>query len=249
MIGPVQRTSLADAVFQQILDRIVAGRFTSGEGLPSERALSEQLGVSRTAVREALVRLQQAGLVVTRHGGESRILDYRRSAGLDLLPQLVVDGGGRFHPEAARAGVEMRAAVGPDIARLCARRAPEGLLADLAATRADMERAEDDLETLQTLSMRFWDLLAEGSQNVAYQLSLNSLWQVFSRLKEPVARAMAPELRDRAGYRAIEEAVRRRAENEAEKEARAHIQLGLDPLLALIDETEPREDTPQGGAR
>jgi DNA-binding GntR family transcriptional regulator len=60
--GPIARTSLADAVYQQILEAILTGALRSGTEL-SEVALAAELGVSRTPVHEALRRLAADGLV------------------------------------------------------------------------------------------------------------------------------------------------------------------------------------------
>ena len=61
-IKPIQQTTLADAVCEQIRRAIVMGTLEPGQRL-SEPALSAQLAVSRSPVREALQRLQLEGLV------------------------------------------------------------------------------------------------------------------------------------------------------------------------------------------
>jgi GntR family transcriptional repressor for pyruvate dehydrogenase complex len=60
--------SLAARVTQELLDSIVEGRLRSGQRLPSERELSEQFGVSRTVIREAVRGLQAKGVVEVRSG-------------------------------------------------------------------------------------------------------------------------------------------------------------------------------------
>ena len=61
-IKPIQQVTLADAVCEQIRRAIVTGVLAPGQRL-SETALSLQLKVSRSPVREALQRLQLEGLV------------------------------------------------------------------------------------------------------------------------------------------------------------------------------------------
>lgn len=63
----VDRTLLRDDVFGRLRDAICDGTFAPGEQL-RDGELAEWLGVSRTPVREALLRLSQAGLVVARPG-------------------------------------------------------------------------------------------------------------------------------------------------------------------------------------
>jgi len=60
--------SLAYELVDAMGDRIRDGRLAPGEKLPPESAIMAQFGVSRTVVREAISRLQAAGLVNTRHG-------------------------------------------------------------------------------------------------------------------------------------------------------------------------------------
>jgi GntR family transcriptional regulator, transcriptional repressor for pyruvate dehydrogenase complex len=92
-LQPVSRRSVPDDVFEQVLGEVVSGALGPGEALPSERRLAEVLGVSRPAVREALQRMTQTRLVEVRHGGATTVRDFRRYAGLDLLPSLLVRGG------------------------------------------------------------------------------------------------------------------------------------------------------------
>lgn len=56
------------AVVRQLQEAIEAGVYPVGGRLPSERELSEELGVSRPVVREAVIVLESKGLVQTRHG-------------------------------------------------------------------------------------------------------------------------------------------------------------------------------------
>ncbi|MBL8306786.1 MAG: FadR family transcriptional regulator [Rubrivivax sp.] len=60
--------SLAQGLVEALGDRIRDGRLAQGAKLPTEAAIMEEFGVSRTVVREAISRLQAAGAVATRHG-------------------------------------------------------------------------------------------------------------------------------------------------------------------------------------
>lgn len=65
MIG---QTKLASRVREEVRDRIRDGRLSDGVQLPPEVELATSLGVSRTTVREALLQLEQEGLLIRRHG-------------------------------------------------------------------------------------------------------------------------------------------------------------------------------------
>jgi GntR family transcriptional regulator len=56
------------AIYSRVADGIRAGVFVPGSALPNEIEMGEFLGVSRTVVREALMLLEEDGLIVTRRG-------------------------------------------------------------------------------------------------------------------------------------------------------------------------------------
>jgi DNA-binding FadR family transcriptional regulator len=68
-IAPRKRgRTLAQGIVDDLTAKINAGICSPGEKLPTEPELMATHGVSRTVVREAMSRLQAAGLVETRHG-------------------------------------------------------------------------------------------------------------------------------------------------------------------------------------
>ena len=75
-VRPMERRRLPDDVAAQLLD-LVAASSGSEVALPAERALCEQLGVSRNVLREALAALSQAGVIETR--GKARIAHVGRA--------------------------------------------------------------------------------------------------------------------------------------------------------------------------
>ncbi|HEV2982145.1 MAG TPA: GntR family transcriptional regulator, partial [Solirubrobacteraceae bacterium] len=77
--------SVPDHVFAHLSEAILGGRYRPGERLPPQRALAAELEVNMASVREALKRLEQLRLVDVRHGDATRVLDWRRSGGLEAL--------------------------------------------------------------------------------------------------------------------------------------------------------------------
>lgn len=63
-----KRERLADQLYGQLLEKIVAGELNEGDKLPSENEISRAFAVSRPVIREALLRLQADGLVYSRQG-------------------------------------------------------------------------------------------------------------------------------------------------------------------------------------
>lgn len=238
----IARRTLSDEVFDQLTEEIVRGRVAPGANLPPERSLVEMLGVNRGAVREALKRLAQAGLVSIQQGGGTTVLDFRRTGGLDLLTNLLFHGDGTVDFKVARGLMEMRQALAPDIARLCARRAKPEIVAQLQGIVAAMREADGDLERLQTLSLEFWDELVRGCDNIAYELAFNTLRETYDRIRGALVHVMADEVKDLESYRSIAHAVERGDDVSAKHVAAALVEHGTHRVFELIAALEGAED-------
>lgn len=245
-ITPVRRRSLPDAVFEQLVADIVSGELEPGEPLPSERALADALQVSRPAVREALTRLAQAELVDIRQGGATTVRDYQRTAGLDLLPRLLLDDAGEVQLPVARAVIEVRVAIGPEVARLAARRAGPAVADELDRLVAQLAADLDDVAALQRHAHAFWDVLVDASDNVVYRLMFNALARAYEPVMDALAVLMRAEVSDVAGFRAVVAAVRAGDGDAAATATRRLLQHSTDAALETIaslldaDEEDPR---------
>jgi DNA-binding FadR family transcriptional regulator len=170
-LSVIDRQSLPDRVFEQLTAEVVSGGYPVGSAIPSERELSELLGVNRHVVREAVKRLEQVGLVRGMQGGRTTVLDYRLTAGLDVLA-LLAEHARELEPllPLLVAALEMRAGIGADLARLCAERAAPELRAELPAM-AEHIRVTGSGEELLALDEAFWRVILDGAGNLAYQLA------------------------------------------------------------------------------
>lgn len=86
------RVSLATQAQQYLLGLVEDGAYQPGEQLPSEAALAAQLGISRATLREALLNLEQDGIVVRRHGVGTFVapgFEQRLEGGLERLESIL----------------------------------------------------------------------------------------------------------------------------------------------------------------
>jgi len=171
----------SDPVHERLRGDILAGRLGPGDAIPSERVLAEEFGVGRHAVREAVKRLEQLGLVRISHGGATRVLDWRDSAGLDVLLDLFATG--HTPPDLLQAALEMRATIGTDAARLCAIRGD----AEQRAEVARLATPPVDADAYGAL----WRAIVTGAGNLAYRLAFNSLVEALAERPE-LAAALVP---------------------------------------------------------
>lgn len=72
---PVEQEKLSTGVIRQIEELILRGILRPNERLPSERELSERMGVSRPSLREALSELQDRGLLIAKAGSGVFVAD------------------------------------------------------------------------------------------------------------------------------------------------------------------------------
>jgi GntR family transcriptional regulator, transcriptional repressor for pyruvate dehydrogenase complex len=237
MFQAVRKQSLSESVYRQLEDKIVRQELKAGSELPAERELSERLGVNRGAVREAIKRLQQAGLVAVRHGGNHVVLNYLDEGGLELLPTLLVNKQGRLNGAVVRSIMAMRSALAPDIAAAAARK-PNAPLADeldglLERMRADSANAK----ALQQHALTFWQRLVEHGGNIAFRLAFNSMTKTYRQAWDVLTPVLAKEFRDLDNLTAIAQAVRAGRPEAARVAGRAHVELGREAVERAVNAT------------
>lgn len=243
----VARRLVPDDVFDQLLDEVVEGELTAGDCLPSERRLAEMLGVSRPAVREALQRMSQTRLVEVRHGGATTVREFRRYAGLDLLPRLLVRNG-EIDPAVGRGVLEARLAIGPTVAAMAAgrRRTPD--LAALATAVSDLEAATDPLAR-QHAALAFWDVVTDAADSVVFRLMFNSLRLAYEPAIPALAPLMEAEVGNLAGYRALSEAITSGDEDAARAAADDLLRPATTAILAVLAALDDPDDPGEGETR
>jgi DNA-binding FadR family transcriptional regulator len=181
--APIARSSVPDQVFARLREAILSGAYRPGERLPPQRALAADLGVNMASVREALGRLEQLRLVEVRHGDGTRVLDWRRSGGLEAL----VLGGGAADPALVRDLFEARRLLLVEAARLAAERRTPEQAATLIELAGALATAADE-GTALLADWAFMAALVEAAGNLIFQLILNSVRELYL----PHAEAFAP---------------------------------------------------------
>lgn len=175
MVEPIVRDSVVDEVVAHILADVLDGTYPPGAYLPAERELANGYHVTRTSLKHALVRLAQVGMVETRHGVGTRVRDYERLGGPELLPLLVQSGGATGWIAEI---FEARREIGSLVAgRAAANSTPEqrkrlrGLHEDICTA--------DGADAAQLAESEVHRLLAEASGNRAYVLLVNALLNAY----------------------------------------------------------------------
>ncbi len=234
-IEPVSRTSLSDSVFRELRARILGGQLAPDVALPGERELCAAFGVNRNALREALKRLEQLGLVQIKQGGATRVVDFRAEGGLELLPAMLVGPDAALRRRAVRGLFELRSAVGPDVARhAAARRSEEDAeaIGELVCRMA--QPCERTPPQLQRLSMTLWERLALASDNIAYRCTYNSMRKAWGPVQDSLAVALMDEIGDLVRYQKLAKAVREQQPERAAKVARELLEAGFQGVVRFV---------------
>jgi len=207
---------VATAIEQKILKRALR----PGDALPTETELARQFAVNRSTVREALRRLESAGLVgresnskrlrVTRPGRAETASRVSRALALDEVTFIEL--------------WEAMLAVAPRTAALAAAHATPDAVAALEASTRTVESARSS-DAAVTGVVEFFGTLAEASGNRVLMLAM----QPVTRLLSPSLRRMidrVPQGRSRilVAQRCIVEAVRKEDAEEAESWMTRHVQ-------------------------
>ncbi len=133
---PGRGYALADQVYERILSRIVDGTHPVNARLPSEAAQADGLGVSRPVLRQALKRLRDDGVIVSRQGSGSYVIERPDRAMLTFAPVGSIAD--------IRRTFEFRAVIEGEAAALAAERRSEP---DLTAIAGAMTALEDAIRT------------------------------------------------------------------------------------------------------
>ncbi len=189
----------------------MSGRIRPGEGLPNTQDLSAELGVSRSALREAIKVLGAKGMLEVRPRTGTRVLP--RSSWNLMDPELLGWCGPTLDADLVRSLLECRQLIEPGAAALAAQRATNPQLAAIEAALERMaqapsldERVEADLDfhvavlrASGNLFLAQWGLTVSSVLLVAFRLSTgasDSYDVAFSAHRDVVE---AIRLRDAAG--------------------------------------------------
>ena len=198
-----------------IISAILDGSYAPGTNLPAERELSVQLGVTRPTLRETLQRLERDGWLTIQQGKPTRVNDFWRHGGLNVLSALV-------HNEQALPAdfipnlLDVRLAMAPAYARLAVANNPAAVLEHLAEAGSlpDLPAAYANYD------WRLHHALTVASNNPIFTLILNG----FAGFYEQIAAHYFAEAHTRRAsqtfYTALQSAARQGSPADAEQVTR-----------------------------
>jgi GntR family transcriptional regulator, rspAB operon transcriptional repressor len=213
--------SLTQLVYQALRDAIISKRLPPGERV-SEASLARQLRVSKTPVREALLRLQAIGLIEADGARGGRIV--RPSA------------------ELIRNIYEVRGSLESLAARLAAARASpaqRSQLRQLAAASFTSAR-EQDIDGFRHHDEAFHDVLADASANPYLARLIDNAYTLTAAARQRDVPSAGDSADCAAGHLRVAEAIAHSDSAAAAAEAAAHVEMvGQLVLQAFLEASEP----------
>ncbi|MEP9317726.1 FadR/GntR family transcriptional regulator [Pseudomonas sp. LABIM340] len=154
----VKLRSLAQQLMTALSERIRTGELSRGDKLPTESQLMAEHGVSRTVVREAISRLQAAGLVETRHGIGTFVLS-------PLTDVFLIDVAAMNTVREVLDVLELRVALEVESAGLAAQRRSDAQLADMRGALDELNDKSTHAIGAVLADFRFHLCIAQASGN------------------------------------------------------------------------------------
>ncbi len=213
--------TLTDTVAKRLLAEIDAGRVLPGEKLPTETAMAEQFGVSRTVIREAVSRLRQDGVVEARQGSGVYVTGHTGNRALRI------DAADLSSLQAVLHIVDLRRALETEIAAQAAARRKKQDMADIDAALAALSQAVDNGGDGVQEDVAFHRSIARATGNPYFLTTLafvSQFLEAATRVTRGNEARHANLMRDvMQEHAAIVEAIRRKDEDGARDAARIHM--------------------------
>lgn len=228
------KRSLAEQVVERISQRIFDGTLHPGDKLPAEVDLADQMGVSRTALREGMRVLEAQGLLETRPGIGTLVQSVGKDQLVGPLALYVQASAGaisfdEFHT--------VRAMLEVEIAGIAASHRTEEEFERLTAAMKNMEASVTDVDEFAASDASFHQEVAAMTGNPLLGLLLGALRDLLEQHIRHVVVHIDPAIDVLPYHAAILKAIEEQDVDQARTAMRAHLdQVKANYLVATADE-------------
>ncbi len=176
---------LADRVASQLLEMIVSQQFRPGDRLPPEREIGQELGVSRTVVREAIRVLSGKGVLGVKSGSGVVVTQIGQENVAETMRLFIQTRGGHDvdGPFSYEKVHEVREMLEVRVAGVAAERATPEDLASLRKAFQELADAVDSVEQSSVKDVEFHRTIAKITHNDMYLIMLDSIRHVLLEIR------------------------------------------------------------------
>lgn len=167
----IRQPNLQNRVYELLLNMIIDGKYRDNEMLPSERILCEELGVSRTVIREAVKSLEARGVLAVIHGKGIRVVP---AASTDISTAFMLYLRRQRREVPMEHLMDVRLSLETHIAECAAKRATEPETRELKEILDRMQESTNSTELILR-DLEFHLKLAQLTHNMLFVTILESL--------------------------------------------------------------------------
>lgn len=179
-----KRINLSVQIQNILHDRILNTMYKKGEYLPSEIALCEEFGVSRTTVRDAVSGLCEKGVVRREQGKGVRVIDNTDTVVTKSLQNMMLLGN-----YTVSEFFETREMIERQMAYFAAKRATPGQIKGLEESILFMKANADDVKKYVEYDLEFHKRIAMASQNKLLITVYDAMLPMLKQLVQSVVEA------------------------------------------------------------
>lgn len=229
-------SSITEQVVQYFKDNINAGNWTVGEKIPSENRLTETLGVSRASVRTAIQYLIALGVLESRHGKGTYLLedhvDEHTGSQTKITAQDCQD---------IEKVLEFRRIVESEACYLAAVRATPALVEELKQDLDEMYGNKGNPKAFVSADIKFHAAICRASQNPLLEKSMLKVFEENRRDHDHMNAVFGYE--DGIYYHnLILKAIKEKNGEKAREIMFEHLQNGINRLADQKGESQPGEN-------
>jgi GntR family transcriptional repressor for pyruvate dehydrogenase complex len=211
-------------VVADIEKRVLNGRLTIGTRLPPEREMAEQMGVSRTVVRESVRILVARGLLETRHGIGTTVRIPTRHEVVKPLSLLLQTGAERVTTEHLHA---VRSMLEVENAALAAANSSAEEVEDLRRLCREMKEAAHDPELFAAKDSEFHRRIAAATHNPLLSVLLDSLQDLMAEVRKFVSTTPGLASRVMPTHSRIVDSIAAQDAEAARQSMREHLEIAI----------------------
>ena len=219
---PVQKKKLYESVLDRLIEAIASNAYPPGSQMPSERELMAEIGVGRPSIREAMLTLQQMGLIKISHGERARVVTPTINLVVDqissaMIVLMLTNPRGLDELKSARILLEV------GLVRLAAERAGPNDLRYLQDAIREMGEATGDTAAFVAADMKFHEVIAGISGNSLIAAAVGAILGWLSKFRRDMVAVKGAEKLTVQEHQTILEAIKDRNPDAAGEAMHRHL--------------------------
>ena len=225
--GKIKNKRIFEQIIEQIEAQIVSGSLKPGDQLPSERQISELMGVHRHSVREALKILEYLGILESKSWLGTIVSTNRNDSLIERISK-----ASNFHPKKLISELmELRWMLEPKIAALAAQKATDNDLKVIEHSLNLLEKKKDTIDIGFNTDKQFHLAIVRATHNETLLGITEPIMEMLMGFRERLAEVPGRRKKANKEHRLIYEAIRHHNAGKA----RINMQRHVDKVKEILD--------------